>query len=157
VFRSDTSFAPRKGKTKAAEQSTAALQRETKAKNQSGEGLAALQTRNQGGAARCTGNEDVQDETEAAMRRFLAIVGVLLILACLPGMLSAAPRNVVLFVTDDQGQDAGCYGNKVLKTPNLDRLAAEGTLFKYAFCTTASCSASRSVILSGLHNHANGQ
>ena len=74
-----------------------------------------------------------------------------------PRTAQAAPRNVVLFVTDDQGQDAGCYGNKVLKTPHMDRLAAEGALFRHAFCTTASCSASRSVILSGLHNHATGQ
>ena len=70
--------------------------------------------------------------------------------------VSAAEKNVVLFVTDDQSPDAGCYGNSVIKTPNLDALAADGTLFQYAFCTTASCSASRSVILSGLHNHANG-
>ena len=70
---------------------------------------------------------------------------------------TAAPRNVVLIVTDDQGQDAGCYGNPVLKTPNLDALAADGTRFKYAYCTTASCSPSRSVILTGLFNHANGQ
>jgi len=70
----------------------------------------------------------------------------------------AAPkRNVVLFVVDDMSLDAGCYGNKVIKTPNIDRLASEGVRFNYAFCTTASCSASRSVILSGLHNHANGQ
>jgi len=69
----------------------------------------------------------------------------------------AAPRNVVLFVTDDQSPDAGCYGNAAIKTPNLDALAADGTMFTQAFCTTASCSASRSVILSGLHNHANGQ
>jgi N-sulfoglucosamine sulfohydrolase len=69
----------------------------------------------------------------------------------------AAPRNVVLFVTDDQGQDAGCYGNSVLKTPNLDALAADGTRFTHAYCTTASCSPSRSVILTGLFNHANGQ
>jgi N-sulfoglucosamine sulfohydrolase len=60
-------------------------------------------------------------------------------------------------VTDDQGQDAGCYGNPVLKTPNLDALAAEGTRFKNAYCTTASCSPSRSVILTGMFNHANGQ
>ena len=39
----------------------------------------------------------------------------------------------------------------------MDALAADGTLFTHAFATTASCSASRSVILSGLHNHANGQ
>jgi N-sulfoglucosamine sulfohydrolase len=59
------------------------------------------------------------------------------------------PANVVLFVTDDQGLDAGCYGNRVLKTPHLDQLAAQGTRFTHAFCTTASCSAIRSVILSG--------
>lgn len=68
-----------------------------------------------------------------------------------------AARNVVMFVADDHGQDMGAYGNPVLQTPNLDALAAEGTLFTHAFATTASCSASRSVILSGLHNHRNGQ
>lgn len=70
---------------------------------------------------------------------------------------AAPPRNVVLIVADDQGLDAGCYGNPVVKTPNIDRLAAEGTRFTHAFCTTSSCSASRSVILTGLQNHANGQ
>ena len=77
---------------------------------------------------------------------------------CLLGAASlhAAGRNVVLIVTDDQGQDAGCYGNPVIQTPNLDALAADGTRFTHAFCTTASCSASRSVILTGIHNHANG-
>jgi N-sulfoglucosamine sulfohydrolase len=66
--------------------------------------------------------------------------------------------NIVLMVSDDHGLDAvGCYGNPVIKTPNLDKLAAEGVHFTNAFCTTASCSASRSVILTGLYNHANGQ
>ena len=51
----------------------------------------------------------------------------------------------------------GCYGNPVIKTPNLDKLASDGVRFTHAFCTTASCSASRSVILTGLYNHANGQ
>lgn len=65
-------------------------------------------------------------------------------------------RNVVVVVADDMGLQAGCYGDPVAKTPNLDRLAAEGTLFTRAHCTTASCSASRSVILTGLYNHATG-
>ena len=66
--------------------------------------------------------------------------------------------NIVMVVVDDQGtNDAGCYGNPVIKTPGLDLLAEHGTRFTHGFCTTASCSASRSVILSGLHNHANGQ
>jgi len=43
-----------------------------------------------------------------------------------------------------------------VKTPALDQLARDGTRFRYAFCTSASCSASRSVILSGLQNHATG-
>jgi len=66
--------------------------------------------------------------------------------------------NIVLIVTDDHGRgDLGCYGHPVIKTPNLDQLADEGVRFTNAFCTTASCSASRSVILSGLYNHYNGQ
>ncbi|UCF15738.1 MAG: sulfatase-like hydrolase/transferase [Phycisphaerales bacterium] len=64
----------------------------------------------------------------------------------------------MLIVSDDHGRETlGCYGNSVIKTPNLDALAAEGVRFTNAFCTTASCGASRSVILSGLYNHANGQ
>jgi N-sulfoglucosamine sulfohydrolase len=70
---------------------------------------------------------------------------------------AAAERNIVLIVADDQGQDAGCYGNSVIQTPNLDALAADGVMFSQAFATTASCSASRSVILTGLHNHRTGQ
>jgi len=66
--------------------------------------------------------------------------------------------NIVLIVSDDHGRETlGCYGNQVIKTPNLDALAADGVRFTNAFCTTASCSASRSVILSGIYNHANGQ
>ena len=90
------------------------------------------------------------------MKRFAVVVALFTVLFAF-GTTEAAMKNVVLFVADDLGQDAGCYGNRVIRTPNLDRLAADGTLFPYAFCTTASCSASRSVILTGLHNHANGQ
>ncbi|SIS80304.1 N-sulfoglucosamine sulfohydrolase [Zobellia uliginosa] len=65
--------------------------------------------------------------------------------------------NIILFVADDHGLDAiGAYGNKVIKTPNLDQLAAEGVRFNNAYCTSASCAASRSVILTGLYGHATG-
>lgn len=65
--------------------------------------------------------------------------------------------NIILFVADDHGTDAlGCYGNEVIQTPNLDKLASEGTLFNNAYCTSASCAASRSVILSGKYGHATG-
>lgn len=86
---------------------------------------------------------------------FLIFMGFLVAFS---GGVSGAARNVVLFVVDDQGLDAvGAYGNPAIRTPNLDRLAVEGTRFDYAYATTASCSASRSVILTGLHNHHNGQ
>ena len=66
--------------------------------------------------------------------------------------------NIVMIVSDDHGlDDLGCYGNMAIKTPNLDALAGEGIRFTNAYCTSASCSASRSVILTGLYNHANGQ
>ena len=73
-------------------------------------------------------------------------------------LLSGADRpNIILFVTDDQSPIAGCYGNRVIQTPHLDALARDSTTITHAFATTASCSASRSVILTGLRNHFNGQ
>lgn len=86
------------------------------------------------------------------------IKSMVLVLTCWFGVsASAAKNNIVLFVADDLGTDLGCYGNTQIETPHIDRLAREGTLFRQAFATTASCSASRSVILTGLHNHANAQ
>ena len=69
----------------------------------------------------------------------------------------AAERNIIVFVTDDESPTLGCYGDRVAVTPTIDSMAADGVVFDNAFATTASCSASRSVILSGLHNHTNGQ
>jgi len=65
--------------------------------------------------------------------------------------------NIVLIVSDDHGtNDLGCYGNVAVHTPHMDQVASEGIRFTQAYCTSASCSASRSVILTGLYNHANG-
>lgn len=81
----------------------------------------------------------------------------LLMLAVLVCPAAAADRkNVLIFVTDDQGFQAGCYGDQVAKTPGIDRLARSGTRMTRAYCTTASCSASRSVLMTGLYNHATG-
>lgn len=84
---------------------------------------------------------------------------LLVLLAALTGLVpaSAAERNIVFFITDDESPTLGCYGDPAAHSPNLDALAADGTLFLNAFATTASCSASRSVVMSGLHNHRNGQ
>lgn len=86
----------------------------------------------------------------------------LMVAAALAGLVASAGAavsrpNIVLIVSDDHGRaDLGCYGNPVVRTPSLDALAADGTRFTHAFCTTASCSPSRSVILTGQHNHRNG-
>lgn len=67
------------------------------------------------------------------------------------------PRNILLMIADDLGRMAGCYGEPTIRTPNIDALAASGTRFDMAFTSTASCSASRSVIYTGLHTHETGQ
>jgi N-sulfoglucosamine sulfohydrolase len=66
-------------------------------------------------------------------------------------------RSILLLIADDLGRMAGCYGESAIATPNIDRLAGEGTRFDMAFTSTASCSASRSVIYTGLHTHETGQ
>lgn len=68
-----------------------------------------------------------------------------------------APSNVLLLIADDLGKQLGCYGARTCQTPHLDGLAASGTRFTKAFASTASCSASRSTIYTGLHTHQNGQ
>ncbi len=72
-------------------------------------------------------------------------------------ILAQNKPNVVLIVADDHGREVvGCYGNPVIKTPSIDKLASQGVRFDNAFCTSASCSASRSVLLTGKFNHATG-
>ncbi|MFW6158456.1 MAG: sulfatase-like hydrolase/transferase [Planctomycetota bacterium] len=58
--------------------------------------------------------------------------------------------NVVFILTDDQGPWAmGCAGNPEIRTPNLDRLAAEGTRFENFFCTSPVCSPARASLMTG--------
>ncbi|MFP4006688.1 MAG: sulfatase [Spirulinaceae cyanobacterium] len=67
-------------------------------------------------------------------------------------------RNILMLISDDQGIDQiGCYGNKKVYTPSLDNLAKTGVRFTHAFTPSASCSASRGSILTGLFPHQNGQ
>ena len=73
------------------------------------------------------------------------------------GPVTAAERNVLFIITDDESPTLGCYGDPVAVTPAIDAVARDGVIFRNAFATTASCSASRSVVMSGLHNHRNGQ
>ena len=76
-------------------------------------------------------------------------------IAC--GVLSAAPPNILLIVSEDNGPELGCYGDPYARTPNLDRLAAEGIRFNRAFVPQAGCSQSRASFLTGLYPHQHGQ
>jgi len=78
------------------------------------------------------------------------------LLFLLAAIASAAPArpNFILFIADDMAwEDCGAYGNKAVRTPNLDRLAREGMRFDRAFVTASSCSPSRSSLLTGRYPH----
>ncbi len=63
------------------------------------------------------------------------------------------PVNILVIVADDMSKNAGIYGEKAIKTPGIDGVAAAGVFFNNAFCTAASCSPSRASILSGKYPH----
>ena len=74
------------------------------------------------------------------------------------GQVSRKRRpNIIFIMTDDHASHAlSCYGSKINKTPNLDRIANEGMLFKNSFCTNSICAPCRAVILTGKYSHLNG-
>jgi len=87
----------------------------------------------------------------------LAIV-TLLSLAISPCLAEAADRpNIVVVLVDDlRWDDIGCAGHPFVRTPHIDRIAAEGVRFRNAFCTTPLCSPVRACLLTGLHTHHHG-
>jgi len=78
---------------------------------------------------------------------------------------AAADRpNVLWFIVDDMSANFGCYGEKTVTTPNLDRLAREGTRFSRAYVTAPVCSPCRSALVTGMyqttigaHHHRSGR
>lgn len=82
--------------------------------------------------------------------------------ACAPVLASprapaAGRMNILLITGDDLGLQLGCYGEKRIRTPHMDNLAASGVRFETAYVTQASCSPSRSSIFTGLFPHGTGQ
>ncbi|MFN2501525.1 MAG: sulfatase [Pyrinomonadaceae bacterium] len=65
--------------------------------------------------------------------------------------------NIIFIMTDDQQQNAmSAYGNKILKTPNMDRIGTDGVRFTEMFVTNSLCAPSRASFMTGLYSHAHG-
>jgi arylsulfatase len=80
---------------------------------------------------------------------------VLCLLLAFPFVAFAAERpNVVILFADDMGYgDLGCYGNKSIRTPNIDRLAKEGTRLTSFYVAQPVCTASRAALMTGCYSH----
>ena len=78
------------------------------------------------------------------------VSALLCVLAGVGGLRAAERPNVVFILADDLGWgDLGCYGNRFIRTPNLDRLAQQGTLFTHFYVNGSVCSPSRCAWLTG--------
>ena len=93
------------------------------------------------------------------MRNPLNIFTLAALLLTSPAALSAAgpaqppaQPNIIYILLDDAGYgDFGCYGQKTLRTPNIDRLASEGMKFTRHYAGSTVCAPSRCVLMTGLH------
>jgi arylsulfatase A-like enzyme len=80
------------------------------------------------------------------------ILAIQFLALCLSAAAADKP-NLVFILSDDLAQgDLGCYGQKLIRTPEIDRMAAEGTRFLQAYCGTTVCAPSRASLMTGLHS-----
>lgn len=78
--------------------------------------------------------------------------------SCSDKKQKASKPNIVFIMSDDHGYQAiSAYNDKLIQTPNIDRIAEEGILFTNASVTNSICAPSRAVILTGKHSHINGK
>lgn len=96
------------------------------------------------------------------MRRKIYIVLILaiggLLVVCARIKESEEKPNILFIMTDDHSyQTISAYNSKLIRTPNLDRIANEGVLFTNSFVGNSICAPSRATMLTGKHTHKNGQ
>jgi len=105
------------------------------------------------------------EQPQSPMKKLLLL---LFTLASVFSPSNAAERtdrpNVLWFIVDDMSANFSCYGEKLIETPHVDRLAREGTRFTHAFVTAPVCSPCRSALITGMyqtsigaHHHRSGR
>ncbi len=83
------------------------------------------------------------------MRSYLPVLATLVVFSC--SAVAADRPNLLLILTDNESPSLlGAYGNREIRTPHIDQLAAEGMLFTRAFATSGVCSPARATLLTGL-------
>jgi arylsulfatase A-like enzyme len=96
----------------------------------------------------------------------MASLGLGIMTGPLTAAFAAQPEkpHILWFVVEDMSADFSCYGEKLIQTPHVDRLAREGTRFKHAFVTAPVCSPCRSALITGMyqtsigaHQHRSGR
>ena len=101
-----------------------------------------------------------KDETDMTRREFLKAAGCGLAVAATPVWAQGGAKkrpNILFIMTDDHAAHAiSAYGSRINKTPGMDRLAQEGTLFQDVFVTNSICTPSRACILTGMYSCKNG-
>src|SRR3954462_3219845 len=89
-----------------------------------------------------------------AMSSRIRVILLFFLAAALPAAEPVIRPNILYCLADDWSwPHAGIYGDKVVKTPNFDRVAREGVLFTHAFCAAPSCTPSRAAMLTGQAPH----
>ena len=89
------------------------------------------------------------------MKRFSILIFLSLVLLSSTKKEATKPNIIVIFSDDHALQAISAYGSPHIKTPNIDRIASEGAIFKNTFCTNSICAPSRAVLLTGKYNHLN--
>src|ERR1043166_8367048 len=100
----------------------------------------------------------------AIQKVFLGVLGVLggsIFFACVPRSCFAADQpkkpNIIFILADDLGwTDVACYGSKYYETPNIDRLATEGTKFTSGYTCGPNCQPTRAALMSGQYEPRTG-
>lgn len=85
---------------------------------------------------------------DALMKKIIGLVVAMMMLSFGYGQKKL---NILWVISDDLGNDLGCYGNGDVHTPNLDRLADDGIRYTHAYATAPVCSPSRSSLITGMY------